>query len=169
MKPPFFSLGFSQASRRRCPVFLEVPSSGFGYPLDGVSLPHPWKPLSAPHTLGLSPSELFSSPGVEKRSPIFPSALALSTQTFSAWIPCLSGFLPPDKPCLFLPPEGLVRAETSCSPGLSDLSGSPCVQPTKKASLFSRSPLVLGPRNPYEFRFPKPQGLSIEHLGSLPP
>jgi hypothetical protein len=39
---------------------LEVPHSGFGYPLCGFSYPKPWKPFSAPNALGVTPSEFFS-------------------------------------------------------------------------------------------------------------
>mgnify|MGYP003572361760 CR=1 FL=1 len=53
--------------RKRCLAPQEVPSSGFGYPLDGVSHPNPWKPLSASHAHGLRPSELFSFPVIEKK------------------------------------------------------------------------------------------------------
>ena len=44
---------------------LEVPSSGFGYPLDGVRSPSPWEPLSVPNALGFRSSELCSSPEIE--------------------------------------------------------------------------------------------------------
>jgi len=156
MPVPFFSLRFSEASRPRCPAVLEVPSSGFGYPLDGVRFVHPWKPLSAPHALGLRPSKLFSNPGIENKFPCFPSALALFPKPCSASDRRLSGFLPPDQPCLSLPPEGLVRAETSCSLGLSDLSGSPSKTPRNQVSLFVPSLCVLGPQNSHKSRFPKP-------------
>jgi hypothetical protein len=43
---------------------LEVPFSGFGYPLNGVRDSHPWEPLSAPNALGFRSSELFSSPEI---------------------------------------------------------------------------------------------------------
>lgn len=36
MKSPFFSRLFQVASRWCCPTYLEVPTSGFGYPLVGV-------------------------------------------------------------------------------------------------------------------------------------
>jgi len=156
MNWPFFSLGFSQASRWSCPSYLEVPSQGLAT-LSRVSRSlHPWKPLSAPHARGLRPSELSSFPGVEKRSPFSLSAPALNMKTFSAFTSCFSVFGPPEKPCLFLPPEGLVRAETSCSLGLSDLSGSPCVQPMEKASLSLHSLFVLSPENSHEFPFAEP-------------
>jgi hypothetical protein len=51
------------------PSLPEVPPPGFGYPLDDVSLSNPWKSLSTPNTLGLSPSELSSSKVIEKRFP----------------------------------------------------------------------------------------------------
>jgi len=49
------------------------PTPGFGYPLDELSWPlYPWKPLSAPHTLGLRPSELSSSSVIQRIFRPFP-------------------------------------------------------------------------------------------------
>lgn len=58
----------------------EVPSPGFGYPLDGVSSQNPRRPLSAPNALGLSPSELSSSPVIEGWSPIPPPLLRFAAK-----------------------------------------------------------------------------------------
>jgi hypothetical protein len=46
--------------RKSLPGSFEVPSAGFGYPLDGVSRSNPWKLLSAPNALGIPSSELSS-------------------------------------------------------------------------------------------------------------
>jgi len=70
---PFFS---PLAKRRRSwPLSSEVPSSGFGYPLDGVSPVYPRGSLSTPNAPGVSPSKLSSSPVVESRSPQIPPLL----------------------------------------------------------------------------------------------
>jgi len=70
---PFFS---PLAKRRKdMPGPSEVPSSGFGYPLDDVSGLSPRGSLSTLHALGVPPSELFSSPAVEPRSPKVPPRL----------------------------------------------------------------------------------------------
>jgi hypothetical protein len=49
----------------------EVPPPAFGYPLGGVSFKNPLEPFSAPHALGVPPSEPFSFPVVQ---PVFPRA-----------------------------------------------------------------------------------------------
>jgi hypothetical protein len=46
------------------PSFPKVPSSGFGYPLDGVSCSDPQVSFSTLNALELRPSKLFSSPWV---------------------------------------------------------------------------------------------------------
>jgi hypothetical protein len=48
-----------------CPCVPEVPSSGFGYPLDGVSCTKPWKSFSSPDARGILSSERFSGLGIE--------------------------------------------------------------------------------------------------------
>jgi len=42
-----------------------------------------------------------------------------SLENLPAFYRCSNGFIPQVKPCLLLPPEGLARVETSCSPGLA--------------------------------------------------
>jgi hypothetical protein len=80
--PSFHSRRLPEASEPRLPCDSEVPSSGFGYPLDGLSSPASREPLSALATLGLRPSELCSSSVIEKkvsllffRSGLFPPNL----------------------------------------------------------------------------------------------
>jgi len=81
---------------------------GFGYPLDELSQSlNPWKPFSAPHTLGLLLSKLFSSIAIERKFPLSLSALALFTQTLTAWIRRFSGLIPRWKPYPFSLPDGL--------------------------------------------------------------
>jgi hypothetical protein len=79
---------------------------------------NPWKPLSAPHTLGLPPSELSSSTVIEKAFPPLLSALALFTETFPASIRRSDGFLPRWKPCPSSLPEGLVPVRALALLGL---------------------------------------------------
>jgi len=70
---PFFS---PLAKRRKnMPSPSEVPSSGFGYPLDDVRSLDPRGSLSTLNALGVPPSELFSSPVVESRFPRTPPRL----------------------------------------------------------------------------------------------
>jgi hypothetical protein len=49
------------------PRLPKVPSSGFGYPLGGVSHIAHGSSLSTPHALGLHPSELLSDPVAHSR------------------------------------------------------------------------------------------------------
>jgi len=73
IETPFFS---PLAKRRKnMPGPSEVPSSGFGYPLDDVSSLDPRGSLSTLHALGVPPSELFSSPAVEPPFPKIPPRL----------------------------------------------------------------------------------------------
>jgi hypothetical protein len=55
-----------------------------------------------------------------------------------------SGLILPKKLCSSMQPEGLVRVGALCSPGLSDLSGSPALRPISKVSIFQNAPRVLG-------------------------
>jgi len=90
------------------PCIQRRPTLGFGYPLDELFQPvDPWKPLSAPHALGLSPSELFSSRRIGKEFLLLLSVLALFPKTSSALGRRLNGFLPSSKPYPSLPPVGL--------------------------------------------------------------
>jgi hypothetical protein len=95
------------ASGARCPATPEVPPSGFGYPLGGVSPSNPWEPLSAPDTPGLRPTKPCSSTVIEKAFPPFLSALALSPETSSASGRRSDGLIPPWKPYPFSLPDGL--------------------------------------------------------------
>jgi hypothetical protein len=63
------------------PRASEVPSSGFGYPLDGVRLVSPRKPLSASNAHGLSPFRAFLLPRDWSALSNTPSAPALSSET----------------------------------------------------------------------------------------
>jgi hypothetical protein len=102
----------------------KVPSSGFGYPLDGVSHPNPWRSLSISNALGLCPSELSSFSVVNRVFRADLSALAFFHETRWGLAPTLQRVAPTEKavPTLLLP-GGLVRGRTTCSHGLSDLLG----------------------------------------------
>lgn len=66
------------------PYLSEVPPSGFGYPLGGVSSTHSRKPFSAPYAPGLRPTKFFSEHLVECRFPNIFSVHALFSKTSSA-------------------------------------------------------------------------------------
>jgi len=97
------------------PASPEVPFSGFGYPRNGVSSPHPWTSLSTPDALGLRSSERCSSSVIRGPFRISRSAPALSYKTDPALYRRFSGLLPQKKPCLFSLPGGLDQGEASCS------------------------------------------------------
>jgi len=160
------------------PRLSEVPSSGFGYPLDGVSPVHPRKPLSAPNAPGLHPSELCSFPGIESRSPEILSALALPFQ------PCrlksgASAACSPRKSRIPLAPNGLGRVGTLALLGLLTSQALSTTLPEKKSlsslpTLASFLPVrshdrqFLGTSGPWEGprrRFPL-QGAGLSGLSS---
>jgi hypothetical protein len=71
----------SRSVWKALPCFPKVPSSGFGYPLDGVSTFQPRESFSTPDALGLRPSELCSFVMIDVSFRKRLSALALSCKT----------------------------------------------------------------------------------------
>jgi hypothetical protein len=128
---------------------LKVSPTGFGYPLGDLSHFNPGKPLSAPNTPGVRPSKRCSFSVIERPSRISLSALALPYKTLPDLVPTLQRFHPTEKAVSLIAPEGLVRVGTNCSPGLSDLSGSPNPKSQRKVSLFSAPPLALTNYKPH--------------------
>jgi hypothetical protein len=107
------------------PSLPEVPHSGFGYPLCGVSHSKPRKPLSVPNALGLRPTKPCSFLMIESPSRMTLSVHALSHETLTDLIPALQRLNPTRKAVpLLLPTRGLVWSEAYCSLGLYDLLGS---------------------------------------------
>jgi hypothetical protein len=142
MCPSYHSL-FSRSVQNGLPTISEVPYSGFGYPLYGVSSHHPWKSLSTPNTLGIRPSKLSSLLVIEKSFRTFLPLLRFPTKPSQASYRRSSGLLPRKKPCSSTAPKGLVRVGANCSPGLSDLSDSQNSWPRSEASPFQLRPLAL--------------------------
>jgi len=62
-KKPLFSLGFGPSVRSTKPYRPKVPSSGFGYPLDGVSLFALGSLFQLPTLLGFALQGFFLKPG----------------------------------------------------------------------------------------------------------
>jgi len=161
----FKSLGPSNAPLTRClenvPSFPEVPPSGFGYPLDGVSSKNPWKPLSTSNALGVPSPELsllFDGRvlGFPKtlpflhfpRKPFRPSRCASRASSHRrSWVS-------------FLLSGGLVRNETLGSPEVFGPAGLRLTQPRKRASPSFPSPHTLRNDPPLEETFPGPQGFA---------
>mgnify|MGYP003571921022 FL=1 len=80
-KKPLLSLGFWPSVRSTKPCRPKVPSSGFGYPLAGVSLFALGSLFQLPTLLGFTLQGFFLIPGRVFRFPKKPSALALLYQT----------------------------------------------------------------------------------------
>jgi len=153
------------ASGARCPATPEVPPSGFGYPLGGVSPSNPWEPLSAPDTPGLHPTERCSSTAIEKAFPPSLSALALSPETSSASGRRSDGLVPPWKPYPFSLPDGLDPAGAlallgfRASQALSPLTG-PEKHLSPRATFAALA--LLAPRGAGS---PRPQGVASKRPG----
>jgi hypothetical protein len=81
-KKPLCSLGFWPSVRSTKPYRPKVPSSGFGYPLDGVSLFALGSLFQLPTLLGFALQGFLLMPGRILRFPKKPSALALLCQAF---------------------------------------------------------------------------------------
>jgi hypothetical protein len=162
------SLPRSRKRRRNVALILRSLTLGFGYPPDEmVWLPSPWGPLSAPNARGLRSSEPCSSQVIGKPFRASLSAPALSGKTRMTLPRRFSGLLPPGKPC-----PSLSRVFSSgrdrCSPELSDLSGSPSVDPWRRTSPSPPSPLVLMSPQPYDKKPNGPPGIAGRQLGSSP-
>lgn len=136
----------------------KVSPTGFGYPLGDLSDLNPGKRISASNALGVHPSELFSSPVIERFSRILLSALALSYKTRLNLVAALQRFDPTEEAVPLSAPEGLVRVRTSCSLGSFNLSGSPSLKSQRKVSLFPATPLALRKQKPHGPYFHEPQG-----------
>jgi hypothetical protein len=116
------------SSKRRLEVFAllpEVPSSGFGYPPEGVCLAffHLRKPIPASCAHGLRPSKLFSFQRIETKflSPL--SDRALFSKTLTGFRPALHRLHPRWKAVLIVRPKGLVQGGGTALLGVIDLSG----------------------------------------------
>jgi hypothetical protein len=132
-----------------------------------VWLPDPRGPLSAPNAHGLRSSEPCSSRVIGKPFRDSLSAPALFGKTRMTLPRRFSGFIPPGKPC-----PSLSRVFSSgrdrCSPELSDLSGSPSVDPWRRPSPSPPSPRVLMSPQPYDKKPNGPQGITGRQFGCSP-
>jgi hypothetical protein len=149
------------------PAFSDVPSPGFGYPLDGVSSRNPWKPLSAPNVPGLLSSELFSNPAASKRFP-----LSISSRRFNRKLSQASHLRSDDFfhgisrvpycPQMFSPSRNRCSLELLASRALPPLSRDP-----KSLSLSLPSRLFL-PNDLTITRARDLRGFTPKRLGLLP-
>lgn len=122
-KNPFFHF-LSKASGKCWPALQKSPPQGLAT-LSRMTLFDPWKPLSASHALGLSPSKLCSAGELKRKFPFSFSVLALFHQTLPAWYRRFDDFPLTDSRAPHLLPEGLAQGGAIAFMGLYfHLSGS---------------------------------------------
>jgi hypothetical protein len=92
-----FAPPFDEASGRLCSAHPEVPSSGFGYPLDGISSPNLGCIFQRPTLLGFTLQSFRFLSDDQISVSRNPSAYALPCITSAALHRRLSGLLPPEK------------------------------------------------------------------------
>jgi hypothetical protein len=106
IEAPFFSLQkTSEASETCCRTSRKSHPQGLATLSMAFSSPRPLEASSASHTLGLRPSELFSTSGIEKNVSAFFFRSGSSLPTHFGLAPELQRLsLPPKQPCPLLPP-----------------------------------------------------------------
>lgn len=125
MKTPFFAPFLRKGVWKFLPILPKVPSSGFGYPPEGVVLAffHLWKPIPASCAHGLRPSKPFSFQRIETKFLSSLSDPALFSKTLTGFRPALHRFHPRWKAVLIMRPKGLVQGGGTAFLGVLDLSG----------------------------------------------
>jgi len=169
IQKPFFSLrGSLEAAWNRCPDSKEShPRVWLPSRWDGLAL-EPWEVSFNPQRSWASLFKAFLLPGDRKTLSSLPLRSYASDGNLSTSISRFSGFLPPRKPCPFLPPKCLAQVGTSCSLELFDLSGSPSTKCKLEALSFELSPLSLMNPQPYDKKSTETQGLLLGSLALSP-
>jgi hypothetical protein len=136
--------------RKSLPGSFEVPSAGFGYPLDDVSSSNPWKPsFSSQHSWD-SLFRAFFLPDDPNRVSTTRSIPALPKKTAKPSRCASMAFAHPKSSASHLLPKGLVRGETSCSPEVFRPPRSSLPQADRESvslSQFPSRPYKLSPFN----------------------
>jgi len=148
IRPPFLSLP-CESVERKVPLSFEVPSSGFGYPLGGVSSHIPGSLFQLPTLLGFA---LQSFAPVKCRKDSFKSLLSFWRFPGKplGFPLALQRFPPLHQPCSSLLPEGLVQVGTVALLSFLNLSGFLSQKHNEKAfSSLSRFP--FWPLSPSDF------------------
>lgn len=104
--------------------------------------PCPWKPLSAPHTLGLLPSKLCSSLGVTETFRSLLSTPALQRKTSRPYSCASVAYSPQKSPLLFAPRTISSGRSLFAFLGLPTSRASPSDESIQKASPLPDSPLA---------------------------
>jgi hypothetical protein len=125
------------------PCFSEDPSSGFGYPLGGLSRSQPWKLLTS-NALGILSSEFYSFSMIEKSFLFFFPLLRFLPRP-SGFGPVLQRFIPIKKAVPLFATSKNFRGGVDYSLEISNFSGIFSAKPIKESSPFLDSPLALDP------------------------
>jgi hypothetical protein len=142
------------------PSHPEVPPTGFGYPLGGVSYSNPWKPISSSNALGVHLSELLPLRWSRNGFPslIRPCTFHIDRSGLHA---VLRRFYPTVKAVsLTAHSERLIRNGTFPLSRFSRLSGSPSQGPMEKASPFPHSPHTVRLSSLHREKNHRPQGFA---------
>lgn len=99
IQAPFFSTSDSEGVWITLPCHPEVPSPGFGYPLDGVSCLEPLKASFSSQRSWASLFRAFLLSSDQIDVSINPLRSCTFLPNLPAWYRCSSGLLPPEKPC----------------------------------------------------------------------
>lgn len=137
---PFCHISFRRCVEETVPRFLEVPSSGFGYPLDGLSRPFLGSLFQPPTLMGFA-LQSFSLSSWSKNSFEFSSPFLRLSRRPNGPPTCASTVCSHNKSRTpFSHPEELVQVGALALLGILDLSGSP------SSSIY--------PKSIYLFEFP---------------
>jgi hypothetical protein len=138
---PFLSLPY-ESVQHALPCTLEVPSVGFGYPFDGVSLTATSEASFSSQRSWASPFEAFLQPHdrISCFQPFFRSGTFLTN--FPACYRCSNGFIPRRQPYPFRT-RRFSPGRGHCSLGSFGLLGSPSNQRCLQVSLLKGSPHIL--------------------------
>jgi hypothetical protein len=108
-------------------------------------------------------------PSGRSRNPFgFPSPLLRFPAKPCDLAPALQRLVPTPKAVPLIAPRVFSSGRDRCSLELSDLSGSPSVDPRKRSSPSLPSPRVLSNPQPYDKKLNEPQGIADRQLGCSP-
>jgi len=154
---------FCAPSRRRpdsLPCHPEVPPTGFGYPLGGVSRFNPWELISSPNAPGVHLPELHPLRWSENSFPFSVRPCTFRIDRPSLYVVLRRLYPTVRAVSLTAHSEWLIRNGTFPLSRFCRLSGSPSERTMKKASPFSHSPHVVRLVSLHREKNHRPQGLA---------